>query len=131
MANPAAFAEAGITPATDDWPFLYLPGRKWHELPKPYFVLIGLLALISVVWILAGSGRVTGISPHFFFLGAAFLLIEVKGITELALVFGTTWIVSSVVIAAILIDMGHESQHVRIARITCQGTRPIVERLLV
>ena len=94
--------EAGITPATDDWPFLYLPGREWHQLPKPYFVLIGLLALISVVWILAGSGRATGISPHFFFLGGAFLLIEVKGITELALVFGTTWIVSSVVIAAIL-----------------------------
>ncbi|MCG3126299.1 MAG: Polyamine aminopropyltransferase [Phycisphaerae bacterium] len=94
--------QSGIAAATDDWPFLYLPGPRWEELPRSYLVMVGILALISVVWVLAGSGRVTGVSPHFFFLGGAFLLIETKGITELALVFGTTWIVSSVVIAAIL-----------------------------
>lgn len=94
--------QAGIAAATDDWPFLYLPGPRWEELPRSYFVMVGILALISVVWILAGSGRITGISPHFFFLGGAFLLIETKGITELALIYGTTWIVSSVVIASIL-----------------------------
>jgi SAM-dependent methyltransferase len=95
--------EAGVTPATDDWPFLYLRGRRWQDVPRPNFTLIGILAVISVAWVLLGSGRRTGISPHFMFLGGAFLLIEVKGITELALVFGTTWIVSSVVIASILL----------------------------
>ncbi|MBU0639044.1 MAG: methyltransferase domain-containing protein [Planctomycetes bacterium] len=88
--------------ATDDWPFLYLQGRQWRDLPPPYFVLVGMLGVISTIWILAGAGRKTGLSPHFFFLGGAFLLIEVKGITELALVFGTTWLVSSIVIAGIL-----------------------------
>lgn len=109
LSLPAGLAEQtitlvpGVEPATDDWPFLYLQGRGWHEIPRSYFVMVGILALISIVWVLAGSGRKTGISPHFFFLGGAFLLIEVKGITELALIYGTTWIVSSVVIAAILV----------------------------
>jgi hypothetical protein len=94
---------AGVAPATDDWPFLYLHGPSWHEIPRSYLTMLGILAVISAVWILAGAGRSTGISPHFFFLGGAFLLIETKGITELALIFGTTWIVSSVVIAAILL----------------------------
>ncbi len=94
---------AGVAPATDDWPFLYLHGPSWNEIPKSYLIMLGILAAISAVWILAGAGRSTGISPHFFFLGGAFLLIETKGITELALIFGTTWIVSSVVIAAILL----------------------------
>ena len=47
--------------------------------------------------------KAQNIDYHFFFLGAAFLLIETKSITELALVFGTTWLVNSIVIAGILI----------------------------
>ena len=39
---------------------------------------------------------------HFFFMGAAFFLLEIKNITEMALLFGSTWIVNTVVIAAIL-----------------------------
>ena len=42
------------------------------------------------------------LDPHFFFLGAAFFLLETKSITELALLFGSTWIVNAAVIAAIL-----------------------------
>ncbi|KPK00261.1 MAG: hypothetical protein AMS20_15230, partial [Gemmatimonas sp. SG8_28] len=38
-----------------------------------------------------------------FFLGAGFMLIETKGITELALVYGSTWVVVGAVIAGILI----------------------------
>lgn len=91
-----------VEPSTDDWPFLYLQGRRWDQIPRSYFIMVAMLAFISAAWVLFGSGRRTGFSPHFFFLGGAFLLIEVKGITELALVFGTTWVVSSVVIAAIL-----------------------------
>jgi hypothetical protein len=48
-------------------------------------------------------GQRAKLNGHFFFLGAAFLLIEVKGITELALVWGTTWVVNGVVITGILI----------------------------
>jgi hypothetical protein len=39
----------------------------------------------------------------FFFLGAGFMLIETKGITEMGLTFGNTWQVIGVVIAGILI----------------------------
>lgn len=38
-----------------------------------------------------------------FFLGAGFMLVETKGITELALVFGSTWVVICAVITAILV----------------------------
>jgi hypothetical protein len=40
---------------------------------------------------------------HFWFLGAAFLLIEFKSITELALLFGTTWVVSAIAISGVLV----------------------------
>src|SRR5208337_1163086 len=39
----------------------------------------------------------------FFFLGAGFMLIETKGITELGLTFGNSWQVIGVVIAAIMV----------------------------
>jgi hypothetical protein len=66
--------------------------------------MILILLGISVVFIRQlspGSGE--GFSPSCFFLGAGFMLVETKGITELALVYGSTWIVIGAVIAAILI----------------------------
>jgi hypothetical protein len=44
-------------------------------------------------------------NAHMFFLGAAFLLMEVYAINRLALVFGTTWLVSAVSIGAILVEI--------------------------
>jgi hypothetical protein len=38
-----------------------------------------------------------------FFLGAGFMLIETKGITELGLVFGNTWSVVALVVSGILV----------------------------
>jgi hypothetical protein len=38
-----------------------------------------------------------------FFLGAGFMLLETKGVVHMALLFGGTWIVNSIVFAAILI----------------------------
>ncbi len=94
-------AASVFPPATsDDWPFLYMPDRR---IPGGYVWLILLLGGISVLWIGVTTGRRARFDGHFFFLGAAFLLIETRGITELALVFGTTWVVSSVVIAAVLV----------------------------
>jgi hypothetical protein len=50
--------------------------------------------------------RVTGLAPreglHFFLLGAGFLLLEVRNITALALVFGSTWLVTSLTVASVL-----------------------------
>jgi hypothetical protein len=39
---------------------------------------------------------------NFFALGAAFALLETRAITEIALVFGSTWLTNTIVIGAIL-----------------------------
>ncbi len=87
--------------STDDWPFFYMPVKKY---PTSYIILILLLLSLSIVYIrqlLSSSG--SSFSMPCFFLGAGFMLVETKGITELALVYGSTWIVTSIVIASILI----------------------------
>src|SRR5260370_6940520 len=39
---------------------------------------------------------------HMFFLGTAFMLLEVKSLTTFSLLFGSTWLVNSLVFFAIL-----------------------------
>ena len=38
-----------------------------------------------------------------FFLGAGFMLLETKGVVHMALLFGSTWVVNSIVFFAILV----------------------------
>jgi len=47
--------------------------------------------------------RPATIRLEFFFLGAAFLLMEVQIVSRMALLFGTTWVVNSIVIAVLLL----------------------------
>jgi SAM-dependent methyltransferase len=91
--NPA------FRPVTDDWPYLYLQSPS---LPSAY--LIGLMGviLISLLLIWRVVPDFKQFNAHFFFMGAAFFLLETKSLTEMALLFGSTWIVNAVVIAAIL-----------------------------
>jgi spermidine synthase len=96
----AASPDAFPPDTTDDWPFLYMTHR---EIPSSHLWLVTILALISILWIRRTAGRRPTLSGHFFFLGGAFLLIEVKGITELALVWGTTWMVNCAVIVGVLV----------------------------
>lgn len=86
----------------DDWPFLYLPRRG---IPAAYVVVVLMLAVASILVLRVGGlelGRFTPYHGHLFFLGAAFLLMEVYAINRLALLFGTTWLVSAVTIGLIL-----------------------------
>lgn len=90
-----------VQPATDDWPFLYMnpQGR-----PVAYILVLGLILLVS--WLLIRGnfrGREVGFDWHMFFLGAAFMLVEVKSIAELSLLFGSTWLVNSAVFSGILL----------------------------
>jgi hypothetical protein len=88
-------------PATDDWPFLYLARRS---IPLSYVIMVGALGLISLVSIAHTVPRArTGFSWVCFFLGAGFMLVETKGITELGLLLGSTWQVVSLIIVAILV----------------------------
>ena len=97
-----AAAERTVLP-TDDWPFLYLPERA---IPSAYLWVVGCLALASVAVLRLGGLRFGNFSSHhahLFFLGAAFLLMEVYAINRLALLYGTTWLVSAVAIALVLV----------------------------
>lgn len=86
---------------SDDWPFLYL---KERGIPfKPSVTGMLLIGTLSVV-ILLGFAPVRRVRPNgqMFFLGAGFMLLETRGVVQMALLFGATWVVNSVVFAAIL-----------------------------
>ena len=113
----AAFADPSLQVdlSTDDWPFLYMARRVY---PRTYAVVIGELTAVSLALIAALlPNAASRLSPACFFLGAGFMLLETKAITELALEFGTTWVVASAVITAILVlGFGANALVARIAR---------------
>ena len=95
------------TLATDDWPFLYLrtPGIASYYLVA-LAVLLGLA--VAAVWFASRVTRIPlrrGLSPHFFVLGIAFLLLETRSLVTFSLLFGTTWIVNALVFFAILVSV--------------------------
>lgn len=94
--------EASFSSATDDWPFLYL---REPALPGLYTVTLGFILLASFVFIqrLAPRGAIRQHGLPFFFMGAAFTLLEVKSIVQFLLLFGSTWIVNSLVFFGILL----------------------------
>jgi len=85
---------------TDDWPYLYLEKRG---IPKMHLCVI--LALVGMLVLAARPIFRRGKSSnlHFFFLGAAFLLLEFENISRSALLFGAGWIASTFIISAILL----------------------------
>jgi len=90
---------AEVVSATDDWPYLYLEGKR---IPTLYVVVLILLLIIVAASVKPFFGEFKHLNAMFFFLGAAFLLVEVQSISKMALLFGTTWVVNSIVISGIL-----------------------------
>ncbi len=88
-----------LGPVTDDWPYLYLQQRT---VPTTYLVGLAGVVLFSVLLTRRALPNFRHVNAHFFFMGAAFFLLETKSITEMALLFGSTWTVNASVIAAIL-----------------------------
>lgn len=98
FANP----DSTVDPATDDWPFFYMPRRT---VPLGYGALIAVLLTVSFTVsarVLESPGRLVTSLPCFF-LGAGFMLVETRAITELGLLYGSTWQVVSVTIVAVLV----------------------------
>ena len=93
---------SGVLLATDNWPFLYLRNRS-----IPISILLVAILFLCGAWLLLRSlkllenGAIVSYS-HFFLLGAGFLLLETKAITQMSLLFGTTWFVNLVVISSFL-----------------------------
>lgn len=114
---------SGATPPTDNWPFLY-----WEKPGISREYLGAIVAILAIATLMVFPHlRFTGITPrerlHFFLLGAGFLLLEVRNITALAIVFGSTWLVTSLTVASVLgmalianglVALGFGSRHRRL-----------------
>jgi hypothetical protein len=85
---------------SDDWPFLYLREATIPALNIRGMIVVAVLSLM----ILFLFAPVRTIRPNWqmFFLGAGFMLLETKGVVHMALLFGSTWAVNSIVFFTIL-----------------------------
>jgi hypothetical protein len=97
--------------ADDNWPFLY---TREPRIPQQTWVSIVLTVILSMaLWLFFGGKKAleseAGVKPDYgmmlraFFLGAGFMLVETKAVTQMALLFGGTWMVNTAVFAAILV----------------------------
>jgi SAM-dependent methyltransferase len=103
MATQGSPDVASIRIPSDDWPFLYL---RPHAVPWTYLSVFILIALSSTLALRAVFGQSLFSRGRFdfqmFLLGAAFLLLETRAVTQLSLLFGSTWIVNTSVFGGIL-----------------------------
>jgi len=103
IANPGEAVPPSIRIPTDDWPFLYL---RPNTIPWTYitvFLLVGISAAAAVRRVFGKSLFSRGrFDPQMFLLGAAFLLLETRAVTQLSLLFGSTWIVNTSVFGGVL-----------------------------
>jgi spermidine synthase len=109
--SPAATPSSSVTVPTDDWPFLYLRGRG---IPVAYGWAMGGMTAFVLLLMTAlhlstrkkeqyGGGAKLLVKSAFVLMGVAFLLLETKGVIQFSLLFGTTWLNSSLVFGAVLV----------------------------
>jgi SAM-dependent methyltransferase len=89
-----------VLSTSDDWPFLYLRGRLISDLTIRSMVVLGLVGL-GMVYLFLPKGRIA-LNGRMFFLGAAFMLLETRAVVQIALLFGSTWLVNSAVFFTVL-----------------------------
>jgi hypothetical protein len=85
---------------TDDWPYFY---QRSPGLPLPVIVISAVLVLLSLALVRDTGTPLRSLRWHFFFLGAGFLLLEAQIVSKMALLFGTTWLVNTIVISGLLV----------------------------
>jgi SAM-dependent methyltransferase len=94
------------TLATDDWPFFYqrertIPSLTWRGMA------IMLFGTAFLLWFTLGKRNSSGVKwrfdPRMFFLGAGFMLIETRAVVQMALLFGSTWVVNVFVFLGVLL----------------------------
>jgi len=97
-------AAAAASPATDNYPFLYL---RTPSIPDLYLVTLALILVASLVLVRVASGPFGPMRGYLdlFFMGVAFLLLETKSVVQFALLFGTTWFVNALVFAGVLLSV--------------------------
>ncbi len=87
--------------SSDNWPFLYMAKKVY---PISYLIIVLILSMSSIIFLkkFTHIGK-NNFSYTCFFLGAGFMLIETKCITEFAKIYGSTWLVNAIVISSILL----------------------------
>ncbi len=105
LSNVSGFVETSgfsdnVEVPTDDWPFLYMRDRA---IPGNYLVML-FLALLSalILFKMNNAMNLARSDLHLFLLGFSFMLLETKSLTEMSLLIGSVWIVSSLVITGVL-----------------------------
>ncbi|MGA9723351.1 MAG: methyltransferase domain-containing protein [Candidatus Binatus sp.] len=85
---------------TDDWPYFYQ-----HEpgIPASVIIILSVLIVLCCLFLRETGTSLGSLQWHFFFLGAAFMLLEAQIISRMALLFGTTWVVNSIVISGLMV----------------------------
>lgn len=85
---------------TDDWPFLYI---KTPSMPTIYLSHLGIILLITTLLVFYGKQKFSiKYNWGLFWMGAAFLLLETKNVVQFSLLFGSTWVTSSLVFTGLL-----------------------------
>jgi SAM-dependent methyltransferase len=94
--------KSGVLLATDDWPFLYLPNR---ELSGTYVLPILMVLAFSALFVMRQlkTGLREPSNWLMMLMGMGFMLVEVRAMSDLSLMFGSTWIVNSCVISVVLV----------------------------
>lgn len=94
-------APVDVRKLSDDWPYLYV---QPNLLDWPYFLVLAEMILISMYaarkFLFAKNDSS---SWQMFFLGSAFMLLELHAISFLSLLYGSTWVTSALVINGILV----------------------------
>lgn len=97
-----------IEPATDDWPFPYM---KERNIPGVYIAAMAALAVLMILLLYfvhkSSTDERRNVSIKtllaFLFMGTSFLLLETKSVIQFSLLFGTTWLNSSLVFLGVLV----------------------------
>ncbi len=85
---------------TDNWPFLYLREPMIPTLNVRWMLMVVAISGLVLYWF-APMRKFTP-NGQMFFLGAGFMLLETKSVVQMALLFGSTWMVNSIIFFAIL-----------------------------
>lgn len=124
----------------DNWPFLYLQGPLIPWLNVRAMMLLGALSLLLLAavgpWRQSAAGNQLnrlGFNGRMFFLGAGFMLLETKSVVHMALLYGSTWYVNSIVFAAVLVMilLANLSVHLLAPRRAGIWYAPLILSLLV
>ncbi len=99
---PGPARPADLLLATDNWPHLYLESNR---IPNIYIIVLGTMTLISFLLVMGLEPAARRPNLHFFFLGAGFMLLETRSVTQMALLFGATWNVNTIVFGSILLTI--------------------------